>query len=159
MQHNEPSREIMVLFVLRKLILQMRMLSHSVGPDVWLLVGPFVFFHTSCVRTAKALARLCRCAGSIEPSLVAYMINTIISWAGSVTLYVNRGLNHVNSYNIQVLAFQKSWPTFRLIKPVDYGWNVVHIWLAFDFWHPFHCNKQYKKQRKQVQNKHFPIFY
>ena len=36
-----------------------------------------------CVRTAKALARLRRCAGSPEPSLVAYLISTIISWAGS----------------------------------------------------------------------------
>ena len=48
----------MALFVLRKLILQTRMCSHPVGLDVWFLVGPFVYFHTSCVRTAKALARL-----------------------------------------------------------------------------------------------------
>ena len=39
--------------------------------------------HTPCVRTAKALARLCICAGSPEPSLVAHVISTIISWAGS----------------------------------------------------------------------------
>ena len=31
----EPSHEIMVLFVLRKLILQMRMHSYPVGLDVW----------------------------------------------------------------------------------------------------------------------------
>ena len=69
--------------VLRKLILQTRMRSHPVELDVWFLVGHFVYFHTSCVRTAKALARLCWCAGSPEPSLVAYVISTIISWAGS----------------------------------------------------------------------------
>ena len=69
-------------FVLRKLILQTRMRSHPVELDVWFLVGPFVYFHTSCVRTAKALARLRGCAGSPEPSLVAYVISTIISWAG-----------------------------------------------------------------------------
>ena len=80
---NEPSHEIMVLFDLRNLILQMHMRSHPVGLHVWFLVGPFVFFRTSCVRTAKALARLCGCAGSPEPSLVAYVISTIISWAGS----------------------------------------------------------------------------
>ena len=73
----------MVLFVLRKPILQTRMCSHPVVLDVWLLVGPFVYFHTSRVRTAKALARLPGCAGSPEPSLVAYVITTIISWAGS----------------------------------------------------------------------------
>ena len=37
----------MVLFVLRKLILQTRMRSHPVGLDVWFLAGPFVYFHTS----------------------------------------------------------------------------------------------------------------
>ena len=79
---NEPCHDIMALFVLRKLILQTRMRSHPVGLDVWFLVGPFVYFHTSCVWTAKALARLCGCAGSSEPSLVAYVISIIISWAG-----------------------------------------------------------------------------
>ena len=66
----EPEHEIMVLFVLRKLILQMRMRSHLVGLDVWFLVRTFVYFHTSCVRTSKALARLRGCTDSPEPSLV-----------------------------------------------------------------------------------------
>ena len=80
---NEPSHEIMALFVLHKLILQLR--SHPVGLDVWFLVGPFIYFHTSCMQTVKALARLRTCAGSTEPSLVAYVISTctIISWARS----------------------------------------------------------------------------
>ena len=68
-------------FVLFKLI-QTRMRSHPVGLDVWFVVGPFVYFHTPCVRTVKALARLRRCADLPEPSLVAYVISTIISWAG-----------------------------------------------------------------------------
>ena len=80
---NEPSLEIMARFVLRKLILQLRMCSHPVGLDVWFLVGPSVYFHSSCVRTMKALARLRGCASSPEPSLVAYVISTIISCAGS----------------------------------------------------------------------------
>ena len=50
----EPCQMIMVLFVLRKLILQTRMRSHPVGLDVWFLVEPFVYFHISCVWTAKA---------------------------------------------------------------------------------------------------------
>ena len=79
----EPAHEIMALFVFRKLILQTRMHSHPVGLDVWFLVEPFVYFNTSCVRTAKALARLHGCAGWPESSLVAYVISTIISWAGS----------------------------------------------------------------------------
>ena len=47
------------------------------------LVRPFIYFHTLCVRTAKALARLRGCAVSLEPSLVACVISIIISWAGS----------------------------------------------------------------------------
>ena len=76
---NKPSHEIMALFVLHKLILQTCMHSHPVGLDVWFLVGPFVYFVTSCVPIAKALARLRGCTGSPEPSLVAYVISTIIS--------------------------------------------------------------------------------
>ena len=51
-------------FVLHKLILQTLIWGHPVGLDVWFLVGPFVCFHTSCVQTAKSLARLGGCAGS-----------------------------------------------------------------------------------------------
>ena len=65
------------------LILQIRMRSHPVMLDVRLSVGPFVYFHLLRVRTAKALVRLRGCAGMPEPSLVACMISTIISWAGS----------------------------------------------------------------------------
>ena len=79
----------MALFVLRKLILQARMHSLPVGLDVWLLVSPFIYFHTSCMRTAKSLARLRGCVGSPEPSLVAYVISTIISWAGSSLTILN----------------------------------------------------------------------
>ena len=57
----------MALFVLRKL-LKMLMRSHPVGLDVWILVGPFVYFHTTYVR-AK--------------SLVTYVISTIVIWTGS----------------------------------------------------------------------------
>ena len=79
---NEPSHEITVLYVLCKLILQTHMRRHPVGLDVWFFAGNFVSFHTSCVRRAKALVRLRGCTGSPEPSLVAYEISTIISWAG-----------------------------------------------------------------------------
>ena len=45
--------------------------------DFW--SEPFVYFHTLCVRTAKALATLRKCAFSPEPSLFAYAISTIMS--------------------------------------------------------------------------------
>ena len=70
---NEPSHEIVVLFVLRKLILQSCMRSHPVRQGIWF----------SCVRTATALAIPRGWAGSPEPSLVAYVISTIIPWDGS----------------------------------------------------------------------------
>ena len=74
---------VYVLLVLHKL-LQMSMRSHPVELDVCLFfVRSIVYFHTSFVRTAKALVRLRGCAVSPEPSLVAYVISTIISWAGS----------------------------------------------------------------------------
>ena len=55
----EPYHEIMVLFILLKLILQMHMDSHPMVLGVW-----FSVFNTSGVQTAKALAsafagRLC----------------------------------------------------------------------------------------------------
>ena len=83
----EPSHEIMSLFVLRKLILQTRMRSHPVGLDVLsfgrtLRLLPY-FMCVNCEGSGE-IARMRRdpCS-SPEPSLVAYVISTIISWAGS----------------------------------------------------------------------------
>ena len=36
----------------------------------------FIYIRTLCMRAAKALARLCECAGSSEPSLFASTIST-----------------------------------------------------------------------------------
>ena len=68
----EPAHEILALFVLRKFILQTCMRSHPVRLDVWFLVWLVVYFHTSCVRTAKASARLRESIGSLEPMLITY---------------------------------------------------------------------------------------
>ena len=72
------------------------MRRHPVELAVWLLVGPFVYFHTSSTRTVKALARLHGCADSPEPSQVAYVISTIISWAGSLNVLIQRTTYHLN---------------------------------------------------------------
>ena len=42
---------------------QTRMRSHPLRLNVWFFVGPLFYFHTLCVQTAKALARLRGCAG------------------------------------------------------------------------------------------------
>ena len=75
----EPSHENMALFVLRKLILQMRMCSHPVELDVWFLVEHFVYFHTSCVRTSNALARLRRLTWAVTGRLCNKYHN-LMSW-------------------------------------------------------------------------------
>ena len=72
--------------------------NHPVGLDVWFFVWPFVYFYTSCVQTAKALARLLGCAGSPEPSLDIYVLSTIISWAGSNYLFTYRPEHMPNDY-------------------------------------------------------------
>ena len=68
------------------------------GLHVWVLVRPFVYFHTLCVRTAKALA-------TPEPSLFAYAISTIISWTVSYVV-----LKH----------FIMSWHNFSLFLLYPY---------------------------------------
>ena len=78
----EPSHKNMALFVLRKMILQTRMRSH-LGKGEEGAGARCLICLTSCARTTKDLARLRGCAGSLEPSLVVYVISTIISWAGS----------------------------------------------------------------------------
>ena len=98
----------MVLFVLRKPMLHTRMHSHLMGLDVWLLVGPFVYFHTLCVWTAKALTRLRVSAGSPEPSLVAYAISTIISWADVYTFCIYLKMNSESYDRFSEINFQNS---------------------------------------------------
>ena len=103
----QPCHGIMVLFILRKLILQTRMRSHPAGLDVWFLVGSFFYFHTSCVQSAKALVSLHGCTGSPEPSLVTYVISTIISlsWHKFSILFYSI-LKHLANYkqNVAFLA-------------------------------------------------------
>ena len=74
----------MVLSVLRKLFLQTHMCSHPVGLYVWYLVGTFIYFSTSMCANREG-------SGDTEPkpSLVAYVISTIISWAGSFLFWVS----------------------------------------------------------------------
>ena len=78
-----PSHEIMVLFFLHKLIYLIAHAHPSSGARC-LIFGPTLrLLPYLCVRTVKSLARLLGCAGSPEPSLVAYVKSTIISCAGS----------------------------------------------------------------------------
>ena len=71
--------------VIQFVILQMRMHSLTVELNLRLFVWSFLKIHILCEKTAKALARLCRCAGLPEPLLFAYVISTFFTCAGSVT--------------------------------------------------------------------------
>ena len=113
----EPCHEIMVLFVLLKLILQTRMRSHPVGLDRC-LIGPFIYFHTSCVRTAKAVMRLHGCEGSGDCTDAqahlslrwSPMWSTIISWAGSIGLF-----QQISVYMWPVWCIKSEKTTNRLV--------------------------------------------
>ena len=120
------------------------------------LVGPFVYFHTLCVQTAKALARLRGCAGSLEPSLVAYVISTIISWAGSNTLSLNFPDAHAYQRNVWVpwgflfffpstksalsnvcIKTKKNTPLqfyWKQIKLIDLNYQIkIQLWYMFSY--------------------------
>ena len=164
---NEPAHESIVLFVLLKLILQSRMRSHPMGLDVWFMsdpsstsilyvyeqrrllwdcsdaqawcfVGPFVYFHTLCVRTANALVRQPGCAGSPEPSLVAYVISTIISWTGSnKTVYIKLWQIFTFSFGFVCVNFRV--PSIRL--PYYPKLQIVLCWCALFCWFNVHIDK------------------
>ena len=101
------------------------------GLNVWFLVRPFVYFHTSCVRTAKALARLCGCPGSPEPSLVAYVISTIISWAGSFSFLMCPNFwIHGNYPLLLYLTGLLNYNSNNLSSDVSYGLGYCVIALC-----------------------------
>ena len=59
----------MALFVLRKDILQTSTRSHPVALDVWLLVGPFVYFDTANSDGSGETARMRRLAWAFADRL------------------------------------------------------------------------------------------
>ena len=138
----EPCHEIMALFILRKLILQKGMSSHPVGLDVWFLVGPLVYFHTSCVRTAKVLARLHGCPGSPESWLVAYVKSTIISWAGS--FYFSKKFLYANSVDSDQMPCSAVSELSLQCLPRSHLWGVRYklvdgtVWMSHVMRKPGH---------------------
>ena len=113
----EPAHEIMVLFVLRKLILQTRMCSHPVGLDVWFLVGRFICFHTS----------LRGCTGLPEPSMVAYVISTICHELALFTLHFTISLHCI--YTRSILALCATGRLWYILE------KQYHNSVAFSFTH------------------------
>ena len=67
----EPRHMSLCLWAFRHDKFQLRMPSHSEGPEIWLSVWRFLLTPCLFERAANVLARLRRCAGSPEPSLLA----------------------------------------------------------------------------------------
>ena len=76
--------------------------------DFWLDSSSTSILH---VCKQQRLWRVCECAGSPEPSLIAYVISTIITWAGSYFLSLfytyNKYFNiqHTQRQNISQIGY------------------------------------------------------
>ena len=68
--------------------------SHSAGPGIWLSVWRFLSTHCLYEQAAEVLARMRGCAGSPEPSLLAYAISTKFAWrCPNILFYCSRYIN------------------------------------------------------------------
>ena len=136
----------MALFVLRKFILQTRMCSHPVGLDVWFYVDHF----SSSILHVCEQRRLWRdCADtqairavSPEPSLVAYVISTLISWAGSFRDHLTFVPSTCKSSSCQNLLstpepFYRSPCVFLRprAKRERFSFNLLHVYVGTHFFH------------------------
>ena len=83
--------------------------------------------HTLCERTAKALVRLRGCAGSPEPSLVAYVINTKISWACSLdtTFTCCRSIRMKYSRRISLFCSQSFLNHYNMFCTSIFPFSVI----------------------------------
>ena len=136
----EPAHESIVLFVLCKLIPQTCMHSHLVGLHVWFLVGPFVYLHTSCVRTAKALARRCGCVKFFYTVLVNSLqmqaekmrkfISLVLPFPKGTPcwLYTAMLLHHSTSFIFKLAAVSPSCSYIRHFTVME-KWGSLHYWL------------------------------
>ena len=90
----------------------------------WYFIGPFVYLHTLCVHSEGSgeTARM------PEPSLVAYVISTIISWPGSFSK--NKTSNEIYNPNKWVV----------LEGDVNFNQRSLSFWESFecewDIWIP-----------------------
>ena len=66
------------------------MLSYWVVLKAYILAWAIIYTPTLYLQAAKTLARLRRCAGMFEHLLLAYAINSNISWAGNIDLRTNK---------------------------------------------------------------------
>ena len=95
----EPAHEIMALFVLRKLILQTHISSHSVGLDVWFLVIYFQSFERKCLVS--------QCKKYMDGSLGPYTKKKLVSIPAK---------NLLQEFVYYVHDAFTWWPNFSFLK-------------------------------------------
>ena len=94
---SEPHQANLCLRTFRHDKFQLRMPSHSEGPGIWFSVWKFLLIHCLYERAAKVLARLGGCAGSPEPSLLAWAISTKFACRGpSKNVFKRRAQNDMS---------------------------------------------------------------
>ena len=118
--------------------------SHSEGPGIWLSVWRFLLTHCLYERAATVLARLRGCAGSPEPSLLAYAISTKFAWRGPINAHEQNQEIRVRHIHVMgyFLAFKGS-PFHNLDKLMDHmPLGCKRRAAIFDCgtpWRSFHC--------------------
>ena len=91
---------------------QSREKCYPIELDVWCFVKPFVYFHTSCVRTAKALARLRGCdkwhnlmsrliSGLIATKFLTLLNDKLVSSETLISLSMNTILLKFQSFALK----------------------------------------------------------
>ena len=122
---NEPSHDTLVFLVLRKLILQTCMRSHPVELDVWFLVGPFIYFHTSHVQTAKArMRRLARAfAGGICDKY-----HNLMSWLKYLYGVKSKWCEIENVFGLEIIILKTSG-LYVLEHPLNLhvNWTSINL--------------------------------
>ena len=79
------------------------MSSHSEGPGIWFSVWRFLLIHCLYERAAKVLARLRGCAGSPEPSLLAWAISTKFAWRGPNNVHIAKNSVFIHDFKLNSL--------------------------------------------------------
>ena len=100
-----------------KVLPQSSLRRHLIGLAARRLAGRSLKASSTCLRAAKAVARLCICTGSPEPLPLAYAFSTIYSWTG--LNIINKGSLGYQVYLDRLIQWkrliqvEKSWTSWK----------------------------------------------
>ena len=72
--------------------------QHPAWVEVWILVWVFIYFHTLCIRAAKALASLCICTDSPESSLLDNILKSLQIYVKAIQCTIKHSSNAYYQY-------------------------------------------------------------